>query len=284
MAPGYTEHNGNTSVTVSQILMDWSEFFVPWDDIWQTSIKASLTAWQKGGRFLSAFGLARLSPISKQIFQETWQLLVHTSHALPHNFSLNGISLMQHRDFQGRVYYIQLKNMYIHYKTCHSHWYNIDIHWHHPFMHLLYRLFFISWPRHNSCRKGVCRNVQFPHGCLDVSYRSRDESKNPCPCRNCTFPNSVHHQNLESTGPATLCFQGPDDALNWEMCNFRMGPCDYTLSDGLLSKKKIILSSKYSPFLHKTYTIMPTILSAVKRGKLQMLICTNGIIKKHSLK
>ena len=31
-------------------------------------------------------------------------------------------------------------------------------------------------PRHNSCIKGLCRNVQFPHACLDVAYRSWDKS------------------------------------------------------------------------------------------------------------
>ena len=41
-------------------------------------------------------------------------------------------------------------------------------------------------PKHNSCRKWVCRNVQLLHGCLDVSYRSWDKSKNACPCRNRT--------------------------------------------------------------------------------------------------
>ena len=42
---------------------------------------------------------------------------------------------------------------------------------------------------------------QFPHGCLDVFYRSWDKSRNPCQCRNHTFPNEVHHQNLVSTWP-----------------------------------------------------------------------------------
>ena len=71
---------------------------------------------------------------------------------------------------------------------------------------------FIPWPRHDSYRKGVCENVQFPHCCLDVSYRSWDESKNTCPCRNHRFPNLVHYQILESTRPAVSCFSGPDDA------------------------------------------------------------------------
>ena len=56
----------------------------------------------------------------------------------------------------------------------------------------------IPWPRHNSCRKEVCGNVWLPHGCLDVSYRSWDKSKNPYLCINCTFPNLVHH-HLEGT-------------------------------------------------------------------------------------
>ena len=35
----------------------------------------------------------------------------------------------------------------------------------------------------------VCRNVQFPHGCLCVFYTSCDKSKNPCTCGNHThFP------------------------------------------------------------------------------------------------
>ena len=83
--------------------------------------------------------------------------------------------------------------------------------------------FFIPWSRHNSCRKRVCGNVWFPHGCLDVSYRSWDKSKNPWPCGNCTFPNLMHHQNLESTQPEASCFPGPDDAPHCEMCDFCMG-------------------------------------------------------------
>ena len=45
----------------------------------------------------------------------------------------------------------------------------------------------------------------------------------------------VYHQNLEMTLPAASCFQGPDDAHHWEMCNFRMGmgSC-YIISFGLL--------------------------------------------------
>ncbi len=34
----YTEHNGTTFVTVSQILVEWSPFFVRHDNIWQTII------------------------------------------------------------------------------------------------------------------------------------------------------------------------------------------------------------------------------------------------------
>ncbi len=63
---------------------------------------------------------------------------------------------------------------------------------------------FIPWPRHNSCRKGVCGNVWFLHGCCDVSYRSCDKNNNPRPCGNHTFSNSVHHQNLESPQPMAL--------------------------------------------------------------------------------
>ncbi len=33
----------------------------------------------------------------------------------------------------------------------------------------------------------------------------------------------LHHQDLESTWTAASCFQGPDDAPCWEMCDFRMG-------------------------------------------------------------
>ena len=83
----------------------------------------------------------------------------------------------------------------------------------------------IPWPRYNSCRKGVCGNVQFPHGCLDVSYRPWDRSKNPCLYINHTFRNSMHHQNLESR-----CFPGPDDAPHLEMCNFRMGMGSYYIA------------------------------------------------------
>ena len=82
---------------------------------------------------------------------------------------------------------------------------------------------FIPRPRHNSCRKGVCRKVWFPHGCSHVSYRSWDKSRNLCPCRNRTFPNSVHNQNQEHTRPVASCFPGPDDAPCWEMSNFLHG-------------------------------------------------------------
>ena len=88
-------------------------------------------------------------------------------------------------------------------------------------------LAFIPWRRQNSYGKGVCGNVWFLHGCPDVSYRSWNENKNPCPYRNHTFPNSAHHQNLESSQPAALCFPGPDDASRWEMCDFRMGMGSY---------------------------------------------------------
>ena len=82
---------------------------------------------------------------------------------------------------------------------------------------------FIPWWRHNSFWKGVCGNVQFLHGCIDVSYRSWDKSKNPCLCRNPIFPNVVHHQNLESIRPVASCFPGPDDVPCWEMCGIRRG-------------------------------------------------------------
>ena len=57
---------------------------------------------------------------------------------------------------------------------------------------------FIPRPRHNSCRNGMCGNVWFLHGYLDISYVSWDKSKNLCPCGNCTFPSEVHHRNLGS--------------------------------------------------------------------------------------
>ena len=53
------------------------------------------------------------------------------------------------------------------------------------------RFYIIPWSRHNWSRKGVCGNMQFLHGSLYVSYRSRDKSKNPCPCKNHTFPNII---------------------------------------------------------------------------------------------
>ena len=86
---------------------------------------------------------------------------------------------------------------------------------------------FIPWPRHNSCRKGVFGNVSSSHGCLDVSYRSWDKSKNSCPCRTRTFPNEVHHQTLGITQPMASCFPAPDNAHHWEMCKFHtgMGSC-----------------------------------------------------------
>ena len=37
------------------------------------------------------------------------------------------------------------------------------------------------------------------------------------------FLTRVHHQNLENTWPAALCFPGPDDAPCWEMCDFPTG-------------------------------------------------------------
>ena len=81
----------------------------------------------------------------------------------------------------------------------------------------------LLWPKHNSCRKRVCRNVRFLNGYLSVSYRSWDKSKNPGLCRYCIFPHSVHHQNLGNTQPVASCFPGPGDAPHWEMCNFCIG-------------------------------------------------------------
>ena len=46
----------------------------------------------------------------------------------------------------------------------------------------------IPRPRDNSCTKCVCRNAWFPHGCLDVSCRSWNKSKNPCPWKITHFP------------------------------------------------------------------------------------------------
>ena len=64
-------------------------------------------------------------------------------------------------------------------------------------------------------QKRVCRNMPFPQGSIDVSYRSWDKSKIPRPSRNCTFPNLVHHHNLERTPCVSTCFPGPDDASRW---------------------------------------------------------------------
>ena len=41
---------------------------------------------------------------------------------------------------------------------------------------------------------------------------SLDKSKNPCLCRNCTFPNEVHHLGLGSTRPKAKYFPKFDDA------------------------------------------------------------------------
>ena len=88
-----------------------------------------------------------------------------------------------------------------------------------------YRLAFIPWPRHNSCRKGVCGNVWFLYGWLDVcnhlNHRSWDKSKNPCESQ--TFANPIHHHYLESTQRVASCFPSPDDAPHLEMCDFHMG-------------------------------------------------------------
>ena len=69
------------------------------------------------------------------------------------------------------------------------------------------------------------------HGCLNGSYRSWDKSKNPCPCGNSTFPNSVYYLNLESTQSVASCFSGPDDASHWQMCDFCMGMGSCYISD-----------------------------------------------------
>ena len=37
----------------------------------------------------------------------------------------------------------------------------------------------------------------------NLDYRPWDKSKSPCPCGNCTFPNLVHHQALDSKGMGT---------------------------------------------------------------------------------
>ena len=50
-------------------------------------------------------------------------------------------------------------------------------------------------------------------------------SKNPCLCRNCTFPKEVHNMGLGSMRLKALCFAGSDDAPSWEMCNFHMVMC-----------------------------------------------------------
>ena len=63
----------------------------------------------------------------------------------------------------------------------------------------------------SSCATNICALSQVPW-----DKRSWDKSKKPCICVNRTFSNSVHHQNLESIQPATLCFPDPDDAPHWE--------------------------------------------------------------------
>ena len=76
----------------------------------------------------------------------------------------------------------------------------------------------IPWPRHNLCRKGVCRNALFPHGCVDVSYRSWDKARTHA-------HEKLHISQLgASSEPGKhLGFLGPDDAAPWEMCDFCMG-------------------------------------------------------------
>ena len=92
---------------------------------------------------------------------------------------------------------------------------------------------------------------------LIIPFRPRECSKNPCPCRNhtflnevhhqgmgrtllhakcfpgyCAFPNEVHHQGLGSTRRQAKCFISSDDAPSWEMCNFckGMGSCLYPMT------------------------------------------------------
>ena len=67
------------------------------------------------------------------------------------------------------------------------------------------------------------RGARYLHGWLGVSYMSCHKSNNLCPCRNHTFGDKVHHQNLGCTWSAASCFPGPNDAPHWEMCDFRMG-------------------------------------------------------------
>ena len=59
------------------------------------------------------------------------------------------------------------------------------------------------------------------------TIKAWDKSKNPCPHGNCTFPNLVHHQGLESTWPVASHLPDPDDAPCWKMCDFGMdmGSC-----------------------------------------------------------
>ena len=76
-------------------------------------------------------------------------------------------------------------------------------------------------------QKRVWEMWDFHVAALDVSYKSWDESKNPCPWGNRLFLNSVNHQNLKSTRPVASCFSGPDDAPHCEIFDFHMdiGSC-----------------------------------------------------------
>ena len=71
---------------------------------------------------------------------------------------------------------------------------------------------FIPWPRHISCRNGCVEMCNFCTAALMFLIGHGVKARNSCPCWNHTFPNSGHHQGLESTRPAALCFPGPDDA------------------------------------------------------------------------
>ena len=68
----------------------------------------------------------------------------------------------------------------------------------------------------------------YKFGCHQVL----EYSKKPCPCRNCTFLNEMHHQYLGSTRPVASCFLGTDDPPSWEMCNISMGmsSCFYPMT------------------------------------------------------
>ncbi len=91
-------------------------------------------------------------------------------------------------------------------------------------------IYFIPWPRHILAEKGCAEMCNF---CMAASMfeTSWDKNKNPYPCRDRTYPNSVQHENLEITQPTASCFPGPDDAPCCEMCDFHtgMGSCYITV-------------------------------------------------------